>query len=82
MQSCTWGLWYNVFYGRGKPDKPSQQAMKTSATPPVLQFDEHVEPELCAFVLLDLEAQEFLVAVQVDAQGQVVRLVPDAAAIT
>ena len=46
----------------------------------VLQFGEHVEPELCAFVLLDPQAQEFLVAVQVDAQGQVDRLVPDAAA--
>ena len=46
----------------------------------VLQFGEHVEPEFCPFVLLDPETQEFLVAVEVDAQGQVDRLVPYAAA--
>ena len=49
---------------------------------PVLQFGQYVEPELCPFVLLDPEAQEFLVAAQVNAQGQVDRLVPYAAAVT
>ena len=49
---------------------------------PVLQFGQYVEPELCPFVLLDPEPQEFLVAAQVNAQGQVDRLVPYAAAIT
>ena len=69
MQSCTWVLGYTVSMACGKPDRPSQQAF----------FSSVVEPG--PFVLLD-EPQEFLVAAQVNAQGQVDRLVPDAAAIT
>ena len=49
---------------------------------PVLQFGQYVEPELCPFVLLDPEPQEFLVAAQVNAQGQIDRLVPYGAAVT
>ena len=68
-------------YGLRKARQAIAAGDEDVSNAPVLQFGEHVEPELRAFVLLDPQAQEFLVAFQVDAQGQVDRLVPDAAAI-
>ena len=65
-----------------KPERPVAAGDEDITNAPVLQFGEHVEPELCPFVLLDPEPQEFLVAAQVNAQGQVDRLVPYAAAVT
>jgi hypothetical protein len=45
----------------------------------VLQFGDDLQPELGAFGLGDPQAEHFLLAGQVDADGQIDRLDPDAA---
>ena len=74
------GLGVHRLYGLGEAGEAVATGDEDIGNAPVLQFGQYVEPELCPFVLLDPEAQEFLVAVEVNAQGQVDRLVPDAAA--
>ena len=76
------GLGVHRLYGLRKARQAVAAGDEDIGNAPVLQFGQYVEPELCPFVLLDPEAQEFLVAAQVNAQGQVDRLVPYGAAIT
>ena len=57
-------------YGLGEAGQTVVAGDEDIRNTAVLQFSQNVDPEPHPFVLLDTQAQEFLVAVQVDAQGR------------
>ena len=75
MQSCT--LRFREHGGNGirEPDKAINGGDQDVLNPPVLQFHHDAEPELGAFVLGNPEPQELFLALHVDGQGKIDRLV-------
>ena len=77
MHSCTLVSGYAAWIASAKPDSSSMQATKTSRSPRFFRSVRHGEPELGSFGFAEPQPEQFLVPVEIHAQGEVNRVLRD-----